>query len=333
MPGDEAECPLCGVVVEAFASGGHPTRPRADSWCQGCGSLERHRALWLYLRDRTDVLTAPLRLLHVAPENCIGERLQALPNLDYLSADLDPTRAMVGMDLTQIDLPDESFDVILVAHVLEHIADDHAAMAELRRVLRRGGKAILCVPISQGVTAEDLSITDPAERQRLYRQSDRVRMYGRDGVFEDRLRTAGFDVVSDPIIEDMAPELRRRYRLSFGISRTGQDRYEPIFCCTYGVPTVPGPPAMGPCVTTADGQVSVSWTAPDSDGRSPITGYVVTPIIGYYPLPPVTFGSTATTQKITGLTNSTTYRFKVAAINGVGTGPTSQASNAVTPTA
>jgi subtilisin family serine protease len=94
--------------------------------------------------------------------------------------------------------------------------------------------------------------------------------------------------------------------------------------------TVPGPPTIGTAVAAAN-QATVGWTAPTSDGGSPITGYVVTPYVGYFALSPTTFTSTATTETLTGLVNGTTYRFKVAAINAIGTGPTSRPSNPVTP--
>lgn len=77
-------------------------------------------------------------------------------------------------------------------------------------------------------------------------------------------------------------------------------------------------------------QASVTWTAPSSGGKA-ITGYVVTPFVGAVAQSPVTFGSTATTQVIGGLTNGTGYRFKVAAINANGTGSTSAFSNTVVP--
>jgi hypothetical protein len=96
--------------------------------------------------------------------------------------------------------------------------------------------------------------------------------------------------------------------------------------------TVPGAPTIGSAIA-GDRQATVSWTAPVSDGGSPITGYVVTPYIGYFPLQPRTFASTATTQVVTGLTNGTTYRFRVRAINAVGTGSYSRVTNPVTPTA
>lgn len=95
--------------------------------------------------------------------------------------------------------------------------------------------------------------------------------------------------------------------------------------------TVPGAPGT-PSASAGDARATVSWSAPASDGGSPTTGYVVRPYIGTTAQSPVTFNSTASTQVITGLTNSTTYTFTVSAINAVGTGAPSAVSNAVTPT-
>jgi titin len=95
--------------------------------------------------------------------------------------------------------------------------------------------------------------------------------------------------------------------------------------------TVPSAPVIGTAVA-GDAQVTVSWTAPVSDGGSPVTGYVVYPYIAGVQQTPVVFaGDTATTQTITGLTNGVTYAFRVAATNAVRTGPKSAASNKVTP--
>ncbi len=94
--------------------------------------------------------------------------------------------------------------------------------------------------------------------------------------------------------------------------------------------TVPGAPTIGTAVAGAF-EATVSWTAPVSNGGSPITGYAVTPYIGATAQTPVVFSSTTTTQTVTGLTIGTTYTFRVAAINGVGTGAQSAASNQVVP--
>ena len=94
--------------------------------------------------------------------------------------------------------------------------------------------------------------------------------------------------------------------------------------------TTPGAPTIG-TATGGNASASVSWTAPASNGGSPVTGYVVTPYIAGTAQTAQTFNSTATTETVTGLTNGTAYTFKVAAINSVGTGAQSAASNSVTP--
>jgi hypothetical protein len=96
------------------------------------------------------------------------------------------------------------------------------------------------------------------------------------------------------------------------------------------VPKAPGPPTVR-TVTAGNQTATISWNPPVSDGFSPITGYVVTPYIGGTAQSPVAFDSIATTQTVTGLTNGATYTFTVAAINALGTGPNSAASNPVTP--
>jgi glucose/arabinose dehydrogenase len=94
--------------------------------------------------------------------------------------------------------------------------------------------------------------------------------------------------------------------------------------------TAPGAPTIGSAVA-GDGQATVSWTAPASDGGSPIIGYVVTPYVGFVSQGPRYFVSAATTQTVTRLTNGTTYRFRVRAWNSVGVSGFSTVSNPVTP--
>ena len=122
----------------------------------------------------------------------ISAGFQRATEIDYLSVDLESPLAMSRMDVTNLDLPDQAFDVVLCSHVLEHVPDDRAAMRELARVLRPDGIAILQTPWDPdlAVTDEDPSITDVAEREQRFGQSDHSRMYGRDLL--DRLpRLAG----------------------------------------------------------------------------------------------------------------------------------------------
>jgi SAM-dependent methyltransferase len=149
--------------------------------------------VWLYLARRTNLFDGrPKRVLHVAPERCFEGPLRQRLGAGYLTADLLDPRVMEQMDITDIQHPDESFDVIYCSHVLEHVPDDRRAMRELRRVLKKDGWAVLLVPITAERTIEDLTVTDPAERERLFGQHDHVRRYGPD--YADRLREAGFDV-------------------------------------------------------------------------------------------------------------------------------------------
>jgi hypothetical protein len=109
-----------------------PSHGRANARCPQCGSLERHRVLWLFLRDRTPLFSKPLSVLRVAPESQLEARLRRTPNRDYTSADIEPTHSkMARVDITNIPFREEAFVVIICNHVLEHVPDDRHAMAEL----------------------------------------------------------------------------------------------------------------------------------------------------------------------------------------------------------
>ena len=94
--------------------------------------------------------------------------------------------------------------------------------------------------------------------------------------------------------------------------------------------TVPGAPS-GLSVLGGDGQVTLGWSPPASDGGSPVTGYVVTPFVAGVAQPSLAYPSTATVETVTGLADGTTYDFTVAATNAVGLGAPSTASPDVTP--
>ena len=132
-------------------------------------------------------------MLHIAPAEGLSARLKRVPGLEYLTADLNNPHAMIKMDITEIQYPDNFFDTIYCSHVLEHVLDDRKAMGELSRVLKATGWATIIVPpITTEKTFEDPSITDPAERELMFGQHDHVRRYGRD--FITRMEEAGFTV-------------------------------------------------------------------------------------------------------------------------------------------
>lgn len=207
--GDAVECPCCGRTWAGFA----PAWNRPDAICPGCGSHERHRTLWLYLRDRMRLGEASLSLLHFAPEYCLREPLEALPGLRYVTADLDPAGVDVQVDITAMPFEDASFDAIICSHVLEHVPDDRRAMDELWRVLRPGGWSLVLVPLDQGRerTYEDPAVIAPEDRTRAFWQEDHVRLYATD--IADRLAAAGFEVRTDRYVDELGPEAVRRHGL------------------------------------------------------------------------------------------------------------------------
>lgn len=175
---------------------------RLDALCPGCGCSDRERLVYVYLKRNTDTFARPISLLHVAPEENLQRMFKRSSNIDYLSADLDPSKAMVKVDITDIHYEDNTFDVIICNHVLEHVPDDKRAMEEIYRVLKLGGWAILQVPISMALetTFEDPTAPTPQERERLFGQEDHVRIYGKD--YNRRLESAGFFVeLFDPVQE------------------------------------------------------------------------------------------------------------------------------------
>jgi SAM-dependent methyltransferase len=196
LRGDAVECPLCCGRFRRFVDFGDPPRP--GSQCPKCKTLERHRMMWLFLKNHTNLLREQMRVLHVAPESALEQWLRPLSNLDYVTADIDPSKADVQMDITAIDYPDSQFDVVLCSHVLEHVPDAGQAMRELCRILSPTGFALLDVPMNPDLedTYEDWSITTVEDRRRAFGQEDHVRWFGRN--YPNLLRAAGFNVSVDP---------------------------------------------------------------------------------------------------------------------------------------
>jgi SAM-dependent methyltransferase len=220
--GDRFSCPCCGGSFKEFISVKPGMVVLTNEQCPRCDSWRRHRVLWLYLKNHTNFFREPLKVLHFAPEYCLQKKFKKQPNLDYLSADLFSHLAMTKIDITDIPHRDNTFDVILCSHVLEHIPDDRKAMKELLRVLKPNGWAILQVPIDRkrDKTFEDPTVTSPEERERLFWQHDHVRLYGRD--YQDRLRDAGFVVEVNNCVKDLEDEIIEKYRL---------DKREDIYLC------------------------------------------------------------------------------------------------------
>lgn len=204
--GSSVHCPMCHAWLDQLIPHGHdhPVLERLDivggghrdaATCPVCLATDRERLVYLYLKWKARLFeSGEAKLLHVAPEASLMHAITRKPNIDYLSADLQASHVMMQMDLCDIPLGDNTFDVILCNHVLEHIPDDRQAMREIQRVLKPSGFAILQTPISRRLssTYEDHRITEPEDRAREYGQWDHVRVYGRDYI--KRLINTGFYV-------------------------------------------------------------------------------------------------------------------------------------------
>lgn len=183
------ECPICGFKG-VFLSAGRP--PRYDARCPNCKSRERHRLIHLFLERRKIDLADGRMVLHFAPEAHLAKKLSPLAS--YHSADIAPGKAKLALDIQKVQLPDNTYDVVIANHVLEHAPDDRQALREIHRVLKPGGLAILTVPQNwaRAETYENAAASTTAERFAHYGDIHHVRFYGRD--FPDRVKAPGFEV-------------------------------------------------------------------------------------------------------------------------------------------
>ena len=193
MYGNKFTDPIDGNTFRAFLPYGY-NKIRNNVLSPSTYSLERHRLLWLYLKNETSFFKAKLKVLHFAPESALMNQFKKLKNLSYDTIDLNSPIADIKADICDLPFLDNSYDFILCNHVLEHIVDDNKAIRELYRVLKKNGIGIFQVPIdyNRDTTFEDFSITNKKERNKLFGQYDHVRIYGLD--FFDRLQKAGFSV-------------------------------------------------------------------------------------------------------------------------------------------
>ncbi len=207
--------PINGKSYRKFLPYGY-LNIRRNALSPGTLSLERHRLLWLFLEMKTDLFTHPYRVLHIAPEQALMKPLNKMPHLKYITADLHSPLADIKADILSLPFEDESFDVVLCNHVLEHIPDDRKAMSELYRVMKPGGWGVFQVPLDnqRATTYENPDIVEPGDREKHFGQYDHVRVYGRD--YFDRLRQTGFEVQEVDMSEVLTPGQFKRYALPGG---------------------------------------------------------------------------------------------------------------------
>ncbi|MDC9723861.1 MAG: methyltransferase domain-containing protein [Urechidicola sp.] len=215
LKGNNYTDPIDGKSFRKFLPYGYETQ-RENVLSPSTLSLERHRLLWLYLKNETDFFSKKLKLLHFAPEQAFYKRFRKMEHLDYTTTDLNSPLADVKADICNLPFDDNSFDVIFCNHVLEHIPDDTKAMKELYRILKKGGMGIFQIPqeLNRATTFEDDSITDKKERAKIFGQYDHVRIYGRD--YFDKLRSIGFKVNEVDYSRTLSDEEVKKYCLTKG---------------------------------------------------------------------------------------------------------------------
>ncbi len=215
LKGNNYTDPIDGKSFRSFLPYGYGNQ-RTNVLSPSTLSLERHRLLWLYLKNETNFFTDKLKVLHFAPEQAFYKRFRKLNNLDYTTTDLNSPLADVKADICNLPFEDNSYDIILCNHVLEHIPDDTKAMQELYRVMKPGGWGVFQIPqdLNRETTFEDNSITDKNERAKIFGQYDHVRIYGRD--YFNKLRNIGFNVDEVDYTTQLTPEDVDRYCLAQG---------------------------------------------------------------------------------------------------------------------
>lgn len=214
LKGDKFTDPIDGKSFRKFLPYGYGIQ-RDNALSPSTLSLERHRLMWLFLKNHTDFFTSEkkIKTLHIAPEQCFLEIFRKQKNLEYITSDLESPIADIKADICNLPFKENTFDVVFCNHVLEHIPDDTKAMRELYRVLKPEGMGIFQIPqdINREKTFEDDTITDRKERAKIFGQYDHVRIYGRD--YFDKLRSVGFTVDEIDYPKKISSETRIRFGL------------------------------------------------------------------------------------------------------------------------
>jgi SAM-dependent methyltransferase len=211
MRGNKFEDPINGKTYRKLLPYGK-LKVRENALAPDSMSLERHRLMWLFMKEKTNFFSTKLKLLHIAPEFCFIKIFKSMKNLEYTTADLNSPWADYKIDVHNIPFKENSFDVVICNHVLEHVEDYKKVMSELCRVMKVGSWGIFQVPIdiNNPITMEE-NITSPEERERIYGQKDHLRLFGRD--YSKKLAAAGFKVTEVDFIKELSSEQVERYAL------------------------------------------------------------------------------------------------------------------------
>lgn len=184
--GSSYTCNLCHFSMRKFI-----TLKNGDKLCPKCGSLPRSRRLWDTIQDQVKGKS----VLHFSPCASIKKRIEESFVEKYYSTDFaNEFEADYHYDLENIPEQDQSFDIIICYHILEHIENDLKAMSELYRVLKSKGQCFIQTPFSNDDELyENANITTKSNRLKHFGQEDHVRIYSVEAL-QKRLAQVGFIV-------------------------------------------------------------------------------------------------------------------------------------------
>ncbi|WP_434037040.1 class I SAM-dependent methyltransferase [Formosa sp. 4Alg 33] len=182
--GNRFKCNVCGFKMSQFIS-----LYDGKTLCPNCGSLSRTRRLWSIIEHEL----SDKKVLHFSPPRVLSKVLENLKNTDYEPSDyMGEFQAKRQYNIEAIDAPNNTYDVIICYHVLEHIEQDVQAMTELYRILKPQGRCYIQTPFKSGNIYEDKTIVTPSERLKHFGQEDHLRIYSVDGL-NSRLKSVGFN--------------------------------------------------------------------------------------------------------------------------------------------
>lgn len=186
------ECNVCGYKGRHFLN----NKFQRNVICPSCESDIRHRLLLATIlhEEWAKNIIQGKSVLHFAAEPMLEKRFRKCA-AKYLTADLFRKNSNFKLDISDmVSVENGEFDVLIACDVLEHVKDHIRAMNEIYRVLSKDGYAILTVPQKDNLknTFEDPAIVAPDERERVFGQSDHLRIYGDD--FSEMLERVGFQV-------------------------------------------------------------------------------------------------------------------------------------------
>jgi SAM-dependent methyltransferase len=201
LPGKKVKCNICNWEGRRFFAIAGASYIRYNAICPACGSAERNRALIKYMNKRGSLDRSGLKCLEIGPFRGSRAYFEAR-SCDYISIDNDSEFATRKMDVTRLEFPENSLDLIICSHVLEHVVDDIQAMREIYRALRNEGTCNIMVPFNRSKTAT-IEYEKPNPQDPLH-----VRHYGMDIV--ERMKSTGFNVMMlDLVAEASEPDVRR----------------------------------------------------------------------------------------------------------------------------